>query len=105
MNTVILSAKLEITPLKFDTDIWLNWSTGYRITCTDYTQEELDLFWKIVNYAHVNTHTKNSVIVFALEEVLNIVKEFHANTPNLHTILNTPNHPVFNKDFRKELRG
>jgi hypothetical protein len=98
---VKLSATLEITPIKFDTDSWKNFSTGYKITCVNYTHEELKEFHKIAKYSQF--HKINSSVVFTLEEVLDIVKQFHSNTPNLHTIRSTANHPVFSDDFRSEI--
>jgi len=100
---VKLNATLKITPIKFDTDNWKNFSTGYMITCVNYTQEELLHFKQLVKYAqHQGT---DYVVIFDLDDVLEIVKDFHANTPNLISIMNTANHPVFSDDFRKEIVG
>jgi hypothetical protein len=103
MNTIKLNATLEITPIKFDTNGWKNFSTGYKITCVNYTQEELEYFKKVVEYSQ--KQGKNSVVVFTITEVLFIVGEFNRYTPTLHTILENSNHPVFSDDFRKEIVG
>jgi hypothetical protein len=101
MNTIKLNATLEITPIKFDTDSWKNFSTGYKITCVNYTQEELMHFKQVVDYAQ--RQGNNYVIVFELNEVLQIVKDFNVNTPTLHTIMSTSNHPVFQENFRSKI--
>jgi hypothetical protein len=98
-----LNATLEITPIKFDTDSWKNFSTGYMITCVNYTQEELEYFKKVVQYSQ--KQGKNSVVVFTITEALFIIEEFNRYTPTLHTIMSTANHPVFSDDFRSEIVG
>jgi hypothetical protein len=78
---VKLNATLEITPIKFDTDSWKNFSTGYKITCVNYTQEELLHFKQLVEFAQ--RQGKDYAIIFDLDDILEIVKNFHVNTPNL----------------------
>ena len=98
---VKLNSTLEITPIKFDTDSWKNFSTGYKITCVNYTQEEIMHFRKVTSYAQ--RKARSFAIVFELDEALQIVKDFYANTPTLHTIMSTSNHPVFSDNFRSEI--
>lgn len=96
-----LNATLEITPIKFDTDSWKNFSTGYKITCVNYTQEELLHFKQLVEFAQ--RQGKDYAIIFDLDDILEIVKNFHVNTPNLIGIMKNANHPVFQENFRSEI--
>lgn len=100
---VKLNATLEITPIKFDT-ISPNWSTGYKITCKNYTKEELVNFKKVSSNSQIHLQTNNSCIVFTIEEALEIINDFHKDTPNLYSILKeSNNHPVFSNNFRSEI--